>query len=304
MRLPIPARLSVASSCEPPSSASGPRPLIRIATVSILCVLVVASVLALPFETPAATDETRASGRYESQEPPHVVFVIGEELYRTRTTLPAFAEEHLPTDHRRTVVRARPAGGNDFPGLDVLRRADLLVLSVRRRALPKEQLAEVRDYLEAGGPLVALRTTSHAFDIHGETPPDGHAVWPEFDAEILGARYQGHYDHEDGPRVRIAPGATDHPILCDTGIDGFRSAGELYQSRELGPDTRTLLAGRAEVEGEEVEEPVAWTHRYRGGRIFYTSLGHPNDFEAAPFRRLLRRAIDWGLGNLVPASGE
>lgn len=303
MRPSFLGRSPVTSSREPPSTATASSPLVRITAALTLCLLVGASGIAVPSDAPAATDG-RASERDQGREAPHVVFVIGEELYRTRTTLPRFAEDHLPDDLRRTVVRARPAGGNDFPGLDALRRADLLVLSVRRRALPEEQIAEIRDYLEAGGPLVALRTSSHAFDVRDETPPDGHAVWPEFDTEVLGARYQGHYDHEEETRVRIAPGATDHPVLRDTGLDGFRSTGELYRSRDLGPDTRTLLTGRVEVEGNEVEEPVAWTHRYRGGRIFYTSLGHPDDFEAAPFRRLLRRAIEWSLGTLAPAAGE
>ena len=34
---------------------------------------------------------------------------------------------------------------------------------------------------------------------------------------------------------------------------------------------------------------------YRGGRIFYTSLGHPGDFQLPAFRRLLRNAIVWSL---------
>ncbi len=30
-------------------------------------------------------------------------------------------------------------------------------------------------------------------------------------------------------------------------------------------------------------------------RVFYTSLGHPGDFENASFRRLLRNAVFWAL---------
>ena len=44
---------------------------------------------------------------------------------------------------------------------------------------------------------------------------------------------------------------------------------------------------------------VAWTHSYKGGRVFYTSLGHPDDFEIPSFRRLFRNGILWTL-KLVP----
>ena len=53
-----------------------------------------------------------------------------------------------------------------------------------------------------------------------------------------------------------------------------------------------LISGR--VKGASVE-PVAWTHAYRGGRIFYTSLGHPKDFQLPAFRRMLKNGILWSL---------
>ncbi|MGE3317307.1 MAG: ThuA domain-containing protein, partial [Planctomycetaceae bacterium] len=44
------------------------------------------------------------------------------------------------------------------------------------------------------------------------------------------------------------------------------------------------------------EEPVAWTNRSSGGgRVFYTSLGHIDDFQSAAFRKLLTNGIQWTL---------
>ena len=57
-----------------------------------------------------------------------------------------------------------------------LQTADLLVLSVRRQALPEADLAALKKYLAAGKPLMALRTSSHAFDAKGKVPA-GHAEW-------------------------------------------------------------------------------------------------------------------------------
>jgi type 1 glutamine amidotransferase len=52
-------------------------------------------------------------------------------------------------------------------------------------------------------------------------------------------------------------------------------------------------------------EPVAWTHvGPGGGRVFYTSLGHPYDFDLTDFRTLLRNAIFWAVDQEVPAAEE
>ena len=39
--------------------------------------------------------------------------------------------------------------------------------------------------------------------------------------------------------------------------------------------------------------PVAWVREKDGRRIFYTSLGHPDDFQDANFLSLIVNAISW-----------
>jgi len=65
------------------------------------------------------------------------------------------------------------------------------------------------------------------------------------------------------------------------------------EMRPLAPTARPLLMGRWSDRADP--EPVAWTNTYHGGRIFYTSLGHPDDFKLPPFNRLLLNAIRWAL---------
>jgi type 1 glutamine amidotransferase len=48
-------------------------------------------------------------------------------------------------------------------------------------------------------------------------------------------------------------------------------------------------------------EPIAWTNRRPdGGRVFYTALGHPDDFRLPAFTRLLVNGIYWSAGLPVP----
>jgi len=44
-------------------------------------------------------------------------------------------------------------------------------------------------------------------------------------------------------------------------------------------------------------EPVAWTYTNpAGGRVFYTSLGHVDDFAQPGFQRLLLNGLRWAAG--------
>ncbi len=228
----------------------------------------------------------------------HIVFVIGEREYQTRHTLPTFAEQQLvPRGFRCTFVYADPNDRNAFPDLEAVQEADLLVLSVRRRTLKSAQFALLRDYLDGGGPLLALRTASHAFHERRKSPPPGHDEWRAFDVDVLGARYEGHFGNDLLPTITAPPEAKDHPLLTGVRASSFVSGGSLYRSRDLATTTRVVLEGRIVEDGEPRTEPVAWTNERGRQRIVYTSLGHPGDFEQAPFRQLLVNAVYWALGD-------
>ena len=230
---------------------------------------------------------------------PHVVVMIGEDEYHTWETLPEFADRDLrPRGYLVTIVNQDAADKNNFPGLvDALRTADLLVVSVRRRTPPTEQLDAVRAYLAAGKPLVGIRTACHAFALRPADPPAAAAqsTWQDFDPQVLGGHYTNH--HAEGPptAVTVAPGGGMHPILKGISVAGLVGAGSLYKVSPLEKGAAPLLMGA--IPGQPAE-PVAWTHLYgtKQARVFYTSLGHPDDFKNAEFRRLLGNGIAWALG--------
>ena len=213
-----------------------------------------------------------------------IVLVSGEFEYKSAETLPAF-RKHLESGHPFACTVLQRTQGEDIPGLEALDRADLAVFFIRRMTLPPEQLDRVRKYLDSGKPLVALRTSSHAFQ-----------NWKEFDRDVLGGHYGNHYGNKLATTVRVEPKAADHPILRGVPKE-FPSAGSLYKTSPLAAGAVPLLLGR--VEGKP-EEPAAWTNSFKGARVFYTSLGHPQDFESEAFRRLLTNALYWALGREIP----
>ncbi|MBP9902352.1 MAG: ThuA domain-containing protein, partial [Verrucomicrobia bacterium] len=72
------------------------------------------------------------------------------------------------------------------------------------------------------------------------------------------------------------------------GISPF-PARKLYKNPTLADDVVVLLDGVTASD----REPVAWVREQHGGRVFYTSLGTPEDFSQESFRRLLVNAIFW-----------
>jgi type 1 glutamine amidotransferase len=223
---------------------------------------------------------------------PHVVFLSNEDEYHAQETLPAFARDLQDKfGCRATVLIGK--GDDGFQGLEVLKEADALVVFVRRRALPKEHLDMIRAYCDAGKPVVGLRTASHAFTKNAKVP-EGHAEWREFDHDVLGGNYHNH--NKKTTEVSAAPEAAGSPLLSGIEPKKWTSKSTLYFASPLSKQAHAVLMGTSDGK----TEPIAWTHGYKGGRVFYTSLGHPDDFAAPQFRALLTNAIFWSMDRPLP----
>lgn len=225
----------------------------------------------------------------------HVVFLIGESEYRSEQTMPPISHE-LVTRFGMTVsvLQAKP-DLTTIPGMDALDEADGLVCYLRFTSLPRTQLDAVRRYLDSKKPIVGLRTSTHAFRYDADSPL---VEWNGFGERVFGAPWRYHYGGASMTDARIVARNSSDPILV--GVDAaFRCRSWLYHVLPLPDDCRPLLVGTVVGEtarSERVENPVAWTREADGRRVFYTSLGHPEDFAVAPFRRALLNGILWSVG--------
>ncbi len=229
----------------------------------------------------------------------HIAIVMAEDEYETNRTLPTFATKHLRKDFRVSLVFGSTTERNDIPGLEVIQDADILLLSLRRRTLPLEQLKLFRDFEASGRPMIGIRTSSHAFCLREGKPEPGLEDWPEFDAQVWGGNYTGHTRNGTNYRILQSLGERAHPILTDVDT-GDKLVGHmsLYLTEPLAKTATCILRGAAD--GEDMHPPVAWTNRRaNGGTSFYTSLGHVDDFAQEEFQKLLRNAVDYLVGEKV-----
>ena len=240
-------------------------------------------------------------GLFTAASASNIVIMVVEDPnnYEAPRTMRDFAEKQLrPLGHHVTIIDGDKPQPHHFAGLvEALKDADLLVLFSRRRFPPKDQMAAIRAHLAAGKPLLGIRTANHAFIPKPKEVVDPSLVpWPEFTDEVLGAPNTG-YETKGLPyAVSIAPGAENSPILAGVNPANIRGSQSLYKVLPLAADVTALLIGTAKTHTSP-PMPVAWTRSYgpRKARIFYTSLGAPEDMEIADVRTLLVNAVNWTL---------
>jgi len=237
--------------------------------------------------------------RFNGDVKKRIAFVIGENEYHTWETLPAFAKQELAWRGYEIgfVTASQKPDDYEFKNWEAIPSADLLVISARRRAPPKPMMDAIRSHVAAGKPIVGIRTASHAFDPKEKEIPDDR-TWRAFDKEILGVSYQSHFSGGTETVVRQITETSGNPILNNVAAE-FRSKSSLYRSRNPVNTLTPLLNGRTADNKSEVE-PVAWINTRENRRVFYTSLGGPDDFAEPNFRRLLLNGILWSLDDFIP----
>jgi len=241
---------------------------------------------------------------------PLVVFVCGDHEYSGENTLPLLAAI-LEKEYgfRTKVLKSFPDQNaeRDIPGLDILAEADLAVFFLRWRLLPADQVAHIEAYLKSGKPIMGFRTSTHSFN-YPQTDPL--VAYNGFAERAFGAppgwggpSNHTHYGHNASTDATVIAEKAKHPIL--TGVDPtFHVRSWLYRVLPDYPakGTEWLLMGKAvNPDKPAVDQPIAWTweNQYKG-KVFFTTMGHPEDFSVAPFQRLVVNAIHWELGLKVP----
>jgi type 1 glutamine amidotransferase len=296
--------------------------IVRTVTLSILASMFVSSAL--------AGDEWVI---YQGGDGPghgkNVVLISGDEEYRSEEGLPQLAKI-LAKHHGFTCTvlfaigkdgTIDPNRNDNIPGLEALRKADLMIIAARFRDLPEEQMKEIDDYVQSGRPIIGMRTATHAFNFkNGKRKYARYSFnskeWDGgFGRQVLGDTWFNHHGNHGHESTRgiIAPGETGHPIMRGIKDGDIWGPTDVYGVHlPLPGDSKPLVLGQVvadmtptgkPVEGKKNDPmmPVGWVKTFTGesgkpARVFTTTMGAATDLESEGVRRMLVNAVYWALG--------
>ena len=270
-----------------------------------------------------------------------VVLISGDEEYRSEEALPQLAKI-LSTRHGFDTVtlfaidpatgEINPNKGNNIPGLEALAKADLVIMGLRFRALPPEQMKLIDTYLMKGKPVIGLRTSTHAFNMPKDHPyahyGNGYGgerkEWADgFGRLVLGEKWISHHGNHgsQATRGRIIPEQKDNPLLRGIEDGEIFGPSDVYGVRlPLPGDSKPLVLGEV-VAGMKASDPavttkvnqpmmpVVWTKSYTlpggtTGQCLTTTMGASQDLENEALRRLIVNASYRLTGLEVPAKAD
>ena len=271
----------------------------------------------------------------------HIVFLAGDEEYRSEEGLPMLAKI-LSQRHgfKCTVLFSvdpdgtiNPKNGKSLSNAAALDTADAIVMLLRFRAWPDEDMARFDKLLKAGKPIIALRTSTHAFNGFPSGSP--WETWNYnnqggFGKRVLGETWLTHWGKHkfEATRGAIEPSQREHPLFRGiTSIFGDTDVYEAYPPADAtilvrgvvlnGMTPDSLPADYRKARSTDKQEqgindpamPVVWTRLYKNengatNRILTTTMGSATDLENEGLRRLVVNGVYWGLGLDVPAKAN
>jgi len=253
----------------------------------------------------------------------HIVLLAGDHEYRGEESLPELARmlaKHygftcsvfITTNAETGSIEP---GSSNISGLEALRSADLMIVFLRFQDFPDREMQHIVDYLDRGGPVIGLRTATHAFQIQRPDARFLKYTWKGvegypggFGRQILGETWVSHYgkNHEQSSRLLLQASEADHPILRGVKDVWVQSGG--YTANPI-EGTHVLALGQI-LDGmtpasppakDKQQMPVAWYRSYqtssgKSGRVFTTTHGASADLLNEGFRRMLVNASLWASG--------
>jgi hypothetical protein len=267
----------------------------------------------------------------------HVVFLSGDEEYRSEEGLPMLAKI-LSQRHgfKCTLLFAvdpdgtiDPDNQKSLPGAEALDSADAIVMLLRYRVYPDNVMKHFADAYRRGVPIVGLRTSTHAFN-YPRNSASAYKDYNNFGKKVLGEHWVSHWGRHkvEATRGVVEPGASDEPIL--RGVTDVFGDTDVYEAYPPA-DAKILFRGQV-VKGMKPDDPpadynkkratdkqeqgvndpmmpIAWTrlHSNESGKtnhVFCTTMGAATDLESEGLRRLIVNAVYWGLGLDVPEKAD
>ncbi len=264
----------------------------------------------------------------------HVVLLSGDEEYRSEEFMPMLgkilAERHgfkcsvlFAVDKDGTI---NPTNCASLGGAEALDTADCIILGLRFREWPDEQMKHFVDAYLAGKPIIALRTSTHAFR-YGKNSTSPYKKYSfnsqewkgGFGRQVLGETWVNHHGKHkfEATRGLAEPAAKNDPIL--RGVADVFGNTDVYVANPPA-DVKVLMRGQVLAGMQPTDPPldgpknnpmmpIVWTrsHTNEAGKvnkILTTTMGSAMDLACEDLRRLIVNGVYWTLDLNVPARAD
>ncbi|MGE9270316.1 MAG: ThuA domain-containing protein [Verrucomicrobiales bacterium] len=254
-----------------------------------------------------------------------VVLISGDEEYRSEESFPMLgkllAEKHgfdctVLFSIDKETGEINPDEQTNIPGMSAIADADFVIMCLRFRELPDKDTKFLADHIEAGKPLLGLRTSTHAFK-YGRLKNSPYAKFSfnskewsgGFGRQILGETWINHHGHhgKESTRGVINEAQADHPLL--RGVEDVWGPSDVYGIKKLPEDAKVLLYGQVltgmnpndpAIEGEKNDPmmPVAWVREDK--KVITSTMGAATDFVHPGLRRFVVNSTYWATGLDIP----
>jgi hypothetical protein len=225
-----------------------------------------------------------------------------------------------------------PNEPSNMPGMEALSSADACIMLLRFRAPHDGLMKHFDEYLKAGKPFIALRTSTHAFNFPGDTrSPFKKYSWNSkewqggggFGEVVLGENWVSHWGKHKSEATLgiIEESQKSNPIL--RGVTGLFGDTDVYEadpyaakilvrgqvlsgmSSDSPPANYTKKHKFGESPINNPMQPVVWTRDFENetgktNKIFCTTMGSASDMKNEAMRRLVVNALYALTGLEVP----
>ena len=255
----------------------------------------------------------------------HILFIASDHEYRGEETCPAIARILAKRyGFKCTVLFGQDENGvikpgsSNIPGIEAIDDADMLFLFMRFLKPDDDWMAKFEGYLDRGGPVLGLRTTTHAFNgIKGKYAKYNYKGTEDyvggFGRQILGETWNpklgaGHYgrNHKFATAMHPVPEQAGHPVM--RGVTNMHAMAGAYSAVPMS--NSVILANNEVLSSMEVgaeplpdkrPQPAAWVRTYRSksgqeGRVFCCTQGASEDILSEGVRRMIVNATLWCMG--------
>jgi hypothetical protein len=271
----------------------------------------------------------------------HVVLLSGDEEYRSEEAMPMLGKI-LSQRHgfKCTVLfslndkgEIDPGAGGSLTHPEALDSADAIVMLLRFRHWDAATSGKFQAAINRGVPIIALRTSTHAFSGYPKDSP--FAVWnwnnPNggWGEKVLGETWVSHWGKHkvEATKGIIEAANASHPVL--RGVSSLFGNTDVYEAappadavilargqvlQGMTADTppasyRKATAAKVEQDVNSPMMPVAWARSVKndkGGenKILCTTMGAATDLTDEGLRRLVINGVYWGLDLDVPEKAD